>query len=175
MSFLSFEFVTFFIAFLCLYWLPVGGVLWRNLLLLLGSYALVALFSLQFAGILAGYSLSIYVLGNHGDRILTPRGVYVLLGMVISGLFVLFKYYSFFSESLQQALAAAGLQVDMPVLALLLPVGLSYYSFHSVRYVVSVQRGELARAGLLDVLLYLAFFPSILAGPINRAVDFMPP
>ncbi|NLD13597.1 MAG: MBOAT family protein [Gammaproteobacteria bacterium] len=174
MSFLSFEFVTFFIAFLCLYWLPVGGVLWRNLLLLLGSYALVALFSLQFAGILAGYSLFIYVLGNHGDRILTPRGVYVLLGLVISGLFVLFKYYGFFSESLQQALAAVGLQVDMPVLALLLPVGLSYYSFHSVSYVVSVQRGELARAGLLDVLLYLAFFPSILAGPINRAVDFMP-
>ena len=174
MSFFSFEFVTFFIAFLCLYWLPLAGVRWRNLLLLLGSYGFVALFGLQFAGILAGYSLFIYALGNYGDRVFTPRGVYVVLGAVITGLFVLFKFYGFFSESLQLALAAAGLKVDLPLLTLLLPVGLSYYSFHSVSYVVSVQRGELARAGLLDVLLYLAFFPSILAGPINRAVDFMP-
>ena len=174
MNFLSFEFVAIFVTFLFLYWLPFNSSALRNHLLIAASYALVALFNLQFALILLGYSLFIYLLANHGDRFLRPKYLYLLLATTIIGLFVVFKYYAFFQESIQDALAATGLQIDLPTLSLLLPIGLSYYSFHSVSYVVSVQRRELPKASFSDLMLYLCFFPSIIAGPINRARHFLP-
>ncbi len=174
MNFLSFEFVVFFVAFLLIYWLPFNTVHLRNALLAAASYAFIALFNIQFALILMGYSLFVYGLANHSDRFLRPRLIYILLATSIVGLFVTFKYYVFFQEAIQAALTTAGLQVELPILSLLLPVGLSYYSFHSVSYVVSVQRKELPKASFSDLMLYLCFFPSIIAGPINRASHFMP-
>lgn len=174
MNFLSFEFVAFFIAFLLIYWLPFNALAVRNVMLIVASYAFVAVFNLQFAYVLLGYSLFIYVLANHADRFLRPRQIYMLLAVGIVSLFVLFKYYAFFQETIQTALLAMGLQVDLPILSLLLPIGLSYYSFHSVSYVQSVQRQDLPKAPFNQVLLYLCFFPSIVAGPINNARHFMP-
>ncbi len=174
MNLLSFEFVAVFAAFLLMYWLPFKTVHLRNGMLTVASYAFIALFNIQFALILLGYSLFIYGLANYCDRFLRPRSIYILLATSIVSLFVLFKYYAFFQESIQSALTAAGLQIDLPILSLLLPVGLSYYSFHSVSYVVSVQRKELPKASFSELMLYLCFFPSIIAGPINRASHFMP-
>ncbi|MDY0205376.1 MAG: MBOAT family O-acyltransferase [Pseudomonas sp.] len=174
MNLLSFEFVAVFAAFLLMYWLPFKTVHLRNGMLTVASYAFIALFNIQFALILLGYSLFIYGLANYCDRFLRPRSIYILLATSIVSLFVLFKYYAFFQESIQAALITAGLQVDLPILSLLLPVGLSYYSFHSVGYVVSVQRKELPKASFSELMLYLCFFPSIIAGPINRASHFMP-
>lgn len=174
MNLLSFEFVAVFVIFLIIYWLPFNTVHLRNALLTAASYAFVALFNIQFALILMGFSLFIYVLANYCDRFLRPRLIYILLATSIVGLFVTFKYYAFFQEAIQAALAAADLQVELPLLSLLLPVGLSYYSFHSVSYVVSVQRKELPKASFSELMLYLCFFPSIIAGPINRASHFMP-
>ncbi|MDX6941627.1 MBOAT family protein, partial [Enterobacter kobei] len=64
--------------------------------------------------------------------------------------------------------------VELPIIELLAPLGLSFYIFHSVSYVVSVCRKEIPKAPFLDVVLYLCFFPSIVAGPINRAKQFLP-
>lgn len=174
MNFLSFEFAAVFVVFLFIYWLPFNPTYLRNNLLTAVSYVFLALFNVQFAFILLGYSLFIYALANHCDRFLRSRQIYILLATAIIGLFVVFKYYAFFQETIQVALVAAGLQVELPILSLLLPVGLSYYSFHSVSYVVSVQRKELPKASFNEVMLYLCFFPSIIAGPINRASHFMP-
>ncbi|MGO4999143.1 MBOAT family O-acyltransferase [Oceanisphaera sp. W20_SRM_FM3] len=174
MNFLSFEFVAVFVTFLLIYWLPLKVPHLRNGMLIVASYALVALFNMQFAVILFGFSLFIYGLANHGDRFLHPRQIYILLASCIVSLFVVFKYYAFFRETIQVTLATAGLHLDLPTLNLLLPVGLSYYSFHSVSYVVSVQRKELPKARFDELILYLCFFPSIIAGPINRASHFMP-
>lgn len=174
MNLLSFEFFVVFVAFLLIYWLPFKTVHLRNGMLTVASYALIAAFNIQFAFILLGYSLFIYGLANYGNRLLRILQIYILLATSIVSLFVVFKYYAFFQESIQAALIAAGLGVDLPTLSLLLPIGLSYYSFHSVSYVVSVQRKELPKANFGDLMLYLCFFPSIIAGPINRARHFMP-
>lgn len=88
--------------------------------------------------------------------------------------FVVFKYYPFFRESLQLSLNQIGLAGSLPTLDILVPLGLSFYAFHSVSYVVSVARKEIAPAPLFDLLLYLSFFPSVVAGPINRATVFLP-
>ena len=86
MNFLSFEFVAFFIAFLLIYWLPFNALAVRNVMLIVASYAFVAVFNLQFAYVLLGYSLFIYVLANHADRFLRPRQIYMLLAVGIVSL-----------------------------------------------------------------------------------------
>lgn len=174
MNFLSLDFLAVFSLFLLLYWLPLHTHYSRNLLLTCASYAFVTLFDVRFAAILGCYSLLVYGLANHAGRWLRPVAVNSLLALAIVALFVTFKHYAFFRESIQHTLAAAGLQLDLPVLNLLLPIGLSYYSFHSVSYVVDCQKDARNRASLPDVVLYLAFFPSLVAGPINRAQHFMP-
>ncbi|MDF5913313.1 hypothetical protein P4W15_18880 [Morganella morganii] len=123
---------------------------------------------------LAGYTLFIYLLTNVLSSRLSARAVYSLLAAGIIGCFTVFKYYGFMQESLQSALLQAGVEVELPVLSVLAPLGLSFYAFHSVSYVVSVCRKEIEKAPFLDVVLYLCFFPSIVAGPINRAKAFMP-
>lgn len=86
-----------------------------------------------------------------------------------------FKYYGFFLSSLQDLLFATGLERDLPFLQIVLPVGISFFTFQAISYVVDVYRGEVrARENPLDVLLYISLFPQLVAGPIVRAADFLP-
>jgi D-alanyl-lipoteichoic acid acyltransferase DltB (MBOAT superfamily) len=86
-----------------------------------------------------------------------------------------FKYFNFFADNVHAALAAAGLEVGMPVLRVLLPVGISFYTFQAMSYTVDVYRGELrARRSLLDVAVFISFFPHLVAGPIQRASFLLP-
>ena len=91
------------------------------------------------------------------------------------GVLGLFKYYDFFAESLGRLLAALGFGYDLPLLHLILPVGISFYTFQTLSYTIDVYRGELAaRESLLDFALFVAFFPQLVAGPIVRARQFLP-
>ncbi|MCV9921235.1 MBOAT family protein [Pseudomonas sp. BT-42-2] len=174
MSFLSIEFGLCFTLFFLLYWSLCWSVRLQNVLLLSASYALVASFSLHSLYILLGYSALVYLLGQltarYPGRWFNP----VLLLALVLGCFYLFKYQEFFVAGAQSALAALGLTVSLPVLELLVPIGLSFYAFHSVSYLVSINRRELAPAPVLDLALYLAFFPSLVAGPVNRAAHMLP-
>lgn len=174
MSFLSIEFGLCFTLFFLLYWSLCWSVRLQNALLLTASYALVASFSLQSLYILLGYSALVYLLGQltarYPGRWFNP----VLLLALVLGCFYLFKYQEFFVAGAQGALAALGLTVSLPILELLVPIGLSFYAFHSVSYLVSINRRELAPVPVLDLALYLAFFPSLVAGPVNRAAHMLP-
>lgn len=174
MSFLSIEFGLCFTLFFLLYWSLCWSVRLQNALLLTASYALVASFSLQSLYILLGYSALVYLLGQLTARY-PGRGFNpVLLLALVLGCFYLFKYQEFFVAGAQGALAALGLTVSLPILELLVPIGLSFYAFHSVSYLVSINRRELAPVPVLDLALYLAFFPSLVAGPVNRAAHMLP-
>ncbi|MDC9597469.1 MBOAT family O-acyltransferase [Xenorhabdus anantnagensis] len=174
MNFFSFEFLGSFVILLVVYWLLQKAPRLQNGVLILVSYLFVFSFTAKFAYILFAYTLFIYFLANILNRYLSNKVIFTLLTFGILGCFTAFKYYSFFQEAIQQALANVGISVELPVLELLMPLGLSFYAFHSVSYVVSVCKKELPAAPLPDVILYLCFFPSIVAGPINRAKDFMP-
>lgn len=169
MSFLSIEFGLCFILFFILYW---GLGAWprvQNVLLLGASYGLVASFGMASLYTLLGYSALVCLLGllagRYPGRWFNP----VLLLMLVLGAFYLFKYQTFLVEGAQAGLASLGIGLSLPVLELLVPIGLSFYAFHSVSYLVSINRRELAPAAVLDLALYLAFFPSLVAGPVNRA------
>jgi alginate O-acetyltransferase complex protein AlgI len=90
------------------------------------------------------------------------------------GILGLFKYYGFFATDVARVLDAVGLGLPLPLLNLALPVGLSFFTFQAISYVVDVHRGICERAPTLDVAVYLWFFPHLVAGPIVRAREFLP-
>lgn len=173
-SYLSIEFGLCFILFFVLYWSLCWSLRLQNLLLLAASYGILASFSLDFLYILLGYSALVYGLGHLARRYSGRTFVNGLILLLVLGCFYLFKYQDFFTSSVQAGLAQFGLEVSLPLLEVLLPVGLSFYTFHSVSYLVSINRGEMQPGSPLDLALYLAFFPSLIAGPVNRASHMLP-
>ncbi|WP_028695473.1 MBOAT family O-acyltransferase [Pseudomonas cremoricolorata] len=169
MSFLSIEFGLCFLLLFVAYWGLGAWPKWQNLLLLGASYGLVASFGLASLYTLLGYSALVCLLGllagRYPGRWFNP----LLLLSLVLGAFYLFKYQTFLVEGAQAAFADLGVHVSLPVLQLLVPIGLSFYAFHSVSYLVSIHHGEMKPAAPQDLALYLAFFPSVVAGPVNRA------
>lgn len=105
---------------------------------------------------------------------LSPAGRNALRVGVAGNLVVLgfFKYYGFFATSLVNALDSIGLGASPPLLEILLPVGISFFTFQAISYVIDVSRGEFERPMVLgDVAFFLSFFPQLVAGPIVRATD----
>lgn len=174
MSYFSIEFGLCFLPFFILYWGLCASPRLQNVLLLAASYGILASFGLSFLYVLLGYTVAVYGLGHLSARWpgrWLPR---VLMLTLVLGCFYLFKYQDFLATTVQAAGQSLGLNLAVPVFQVLLPVGLSFYVFHSVSYLVSINRGELKPAGLPDLALYLAFFPSLIAGPVNRALHFLP-
>lgn len=85
-----------------------------------------------------------------------------------------FKYYNFFVSSLQGVLNLAGIQAHVSSLQIILPVGISFFSFQAISYLVDAIKGRSPISNLKDVALYIAFFPQLVAGPIVRSEDFLP-
>jgi len=101
---------------------------------------------------------------------------WLLAGAVAANLGVLgwFKYYGFFVTSVVNFLGAFGLNADLPLLRIVLPIGISFLTFRVLSYVIDVYRGSLRTASMLDFGVYVSFFPYTLAGPIARASEFLP-
>ena len=85
-----------------------------------------------------------------------------------------FKYYGFFALNVANAFESLGMQPPLPLLQVLLPIGISFYTFMAISYVVDVSRYEVQPSGWLDVSVYLAFFPHLVAGPIVRGEELIP-
>src|SRR6202000_746902 len=104
------------------------------------------------------------------DRTDSPRHRRWLLGLsMASNLAILgfFKYFNFFLDSLQTSVAALGIALPTVELQIVLPVGISFYTFQSMSYTIDVYRRQLpATKNLIDFLAYIAFFPQLVAGPI---------
>ena len=175
MSYLSIEFGLIFVVFFAIYWalrlLPKS----QNNLLLISSYLIVASYSFQFAVILFFYTCAIYFFSVMiaTSKYHAKRWLILGLSAAIINL-ALFKYFDFFRYELQSLLNYLDLSILLPVITVLIPIGISFYTFHSVSYLVSVKNKELSVAKFWDLALFLSFFPSIIAGPINRAKTFLP-
>jgi len=106
-----------------------------------------------------------------------PRRKRLVLVSILGNLAILgtFKYFDFFVQSLVDSAALIGFEADPWLLAIVLPPGISFYTFQSMAYTIDVYDGRVkARRSLLDVALFVAFFPQLVAGPILRAKQFMP-
>jgi alginate O-acetyltransferase complex protein AlgI len=85
-----------------------------------------------------------------------------------------FKYYGFFAVNMTNGLARLGINAGPPLIQVILPVGVSFFSFMAVSYIVDIQRGDTKPASWIDVFLYLSFFPHLVAGPIVRGQELLP-
>ncbi|MCA7011787.1 MBOAT family protein [Dickeya dadantii] len=174
MNFLSIEFCFFFILFFLVYWLVSPWVKIQNSMLLLTGYYLVFLSGWQSLVVLLLFSCCVFVLlylakNNH----LKKHSLFLLVFFVVT-FFLIFKYYSGLRDSVQSVLNTNHISLSLPALNIFLPVGLSFYLFNAVSLVMSTAKGELKTKNIIDVLLYLNFFPTLLAGPVNRAMHLMP-
>lgn len=177
MHYLSPEFGILFVVFLWLYWWlgSARGVKAQNYLLLIASYLFYCSFDWRFALLLANFSLVILLLAQaihapNGSRRRWPMFFGVAIALLNLGIF---KYYNFFREEAMALLTPIFTDASLPVLELVLPVGISFYTFQGIAYLVSVGRGEYKAASLADGLLHLSFFPTLLAGPICRPGELL--
>jgi alginate O-acetyltransferase complex protein AlgI len=177
MVFPSVEFAVFFPPVLALSWLLMGHpVPWKLFVLAAsGVFYLAAspVYALLLAGVVAVNQLGA-TLVDHTEAQRRRRWIVGATVAVDLGILGVFKYYGFFATDVGQVLDAIGLGLPMPLLNLALPVGLSFFTFQAISYVVDVHRGLCERAPTLDVAVYLWFFPHLVAGPIVRAREFLP-
>ena len=175
MLFNSFDFVAFLLVVYLLYrMLPRSR---RRGLLLVASWFFYGCWSLSLLALLIAMSGIDYAIGRALEDG-PPRNRRLLVGISVAvnlGVLGVFKYMGFFLLQAEAALTALGMQVSLPVLRLLLPVGMSFYVFQSLAYVVDVYRGRIKAARSFTLFaLFIAWFPQLVAGPIGRASSLMP-
>jgi D-alanyl-lipoteichoic acid acyltransferase DltB (MBOAT superfamily) len=174
MIFHSLDFVVFFLLTTAIYWrLPHRG---QNLLLLVASYVFYGWVHPWFLILLVTSTTIDWWAARRMEADPAHRRRYLALSVASNmGMLAYFKYANFFLDNVAAALAALGLETSPRVLAVVLPVGISFFTFQALSYTIDVYRGRLrARASLVDVATFVAFFPQLVAGPIERAAHLLP-
>jgi len=150
----------------------------QNVLLVVASYVFYGWWDWRFTALLFFSTAFDFACARWIERSTDPRRRRWLLTfsiMVNLGVLGAFKYFNFFADSLARVLGGLGMEASFPVLHVILPVGISFYTFLSMSYTIDVYRRELpATNSLLDYMLYVAFFPHLVAGPIVRAAFLLP-
>lgn len=175
MLFNSFQFVLFFAVVFGLYLvLPRRG---QNRLLLVASYIFYGAWDWRFLGLLGFSTVADYYFAHwiESEQESRRRKGLVAASMVVNLTFLgFFKYFNFFVDSFRGLCGWFGFTPDLPMLHVILPVGISFYTFQSMSYVIDVYRKRLTAARRLeDFALYVAFFPQLVAGPIERATNLL--
>lgn len=180
MVFNSGVFLAFFIVFFPLYWWVSHkhSLTLRNALLLAGSYLFYGWWDWRFLGLLLFSSTMDYVVGLQLHKILhePSRKRWLWLSVVINvSLLGFFKYFNFFIGSFSDLMQLLNIPVSLPVLKIVLPVGISFYTFQSLSYTIEIYRRRMEPTrNYLTILAYVSFFPQLVAGPIERAWHLLP-
>lgn len=175
MLFTQLEFPIFFLIVLVAAWISRDRVS-RNAILLAASYYFYAYWDYRFCGLLVLSTVVDFIVAKQIFRTQSHRTKQKLLlvSLVVNlGVLGFFKYFNFFIDSARPILESAGLNVG--TLSIILPVGISFYTFQTLSYTIDVYRGVLKPTDrLLDFALFVAFFPQLVAGPIVRARELLP-
>jgi len=174
MIFQSLDFLIFLIIVFSLHWLLPWRL--RNLFLLLASYFFYGYIHPWFLYLLWFVTLAVYGCGLAIEDLPKYRRGFLVLGVgACLAMLGAFKYFNFFAENFVMAARALGFGLTQPEIRIFLPVGISFFAFQGMSYVIDIYRGDLrARRNLIDVALFKAFFPQLVAGPIERATHFLP-
>ena len=180
MLFNSFDFLVFF-PIVCIIFFVLGKKKYQNIFLLIASYYFYMNWKPIYAVLILTSTVSTYLCGlliekfSEGENRKAhtiPLILSIALNLCI--LFV-FKYFNFINESVFSLLTTLGLKWYVPNLDILLPVGISFYTFQAIGYVIDVSRGTIrAERNFVTYALFVSFFPQLVAGPIERAKNLLP-
>ncbi len=148
----------------------------RNLLLLVASYTFYGFWDWRFLGLIALSTAIDFACGLAVARPSSHRKRWLMVSILTNlGVLGFFKYYGFFADTLQLLALKLGVSLSMPVLEIALPVGISFYTFQSMGYTIDVYRGTAKPVTrFVDLALYVAYFPQLVAGPIERSSRLLP-
>ena len=177
MLFNSIPFLVFFTVFFSIY-LLINKRKPRIFLCLVGSYFFYAWWDWRFLSLIIFSTLVDYTLGKmiHQSEDERRRRNLLIFSLVSNlGLLFFFKYFNFFIESFAHVTSALGMKHSIHTLRIILPVGISFYTFQTLSYTIDIYRRKLEPENdIMTFATYVAFFPQLVAGPIVRAVDLLP-
>ncbi len=179
MLFNSINFFIFLPIVFLLYWFVFNKKLrLQNALLLVASYFFYACWDWRFLFLLVFSTMLDYFSGIQIEKAksINQKKTWLLLSILINlGFLAVFKYYNFFIDTLTNSLAAIGLQINPYTFNLILPVGISFYTFHGISYILDIYYKRInAEKNIIDYALFVSFFPLLVAGPIERATHLLP-
>ncbi len=179
MLFNSFSFLLFLpIVFTLYWWVNKRGLQLQNLLLLVASYFFYACWDWRFLFLLLFSTALDYFTGIKMEEAKNQKSKKIWFWLSVSinlGFLGVFKYYNFFADSFATALSGIGIQTNFWTLKVILPVGISFYTFHGLSYVIDIYKGRIqAERNLITYSLFVSFFPLLVAGPIERATHLLP-
>ena len=177
MVFTEFRFIPFFLIVFVVYWLIKKNDS-RKIWLTLCSYCFYGIWNWRFLSLILGSTIIDYTVGLMLSKPISDRyrKVWLLVSLVANlGILGFFKYYNFFADSAANLFIFLGIPFNYNTLNILLPVGISFYTFQTMSYSIDVYFRQLkARKKFLDLAFFVAFFPQLVAGPIVRAAEFLP-
>ena len=175
MLFNSLAFVAFFPIVCLLYWLLPHR--WRNLFLLIASYYFYMNWKPAYALLIGFSTIVTWVCGRHiADSAGKAKKVSLVVCLVLNfAILFIYKYLNFATGAVFSLLDLAGLRMAVPEFDILLPVGISFYTFQAVGYTIDVYRGTIRpERNFFTYALFVSFFPQLVAGPIERAANLLP-
>ena len=177
MLFPTIDFAVFFAVVFALHWVlnPYRRA-WKWFILA-ASYGFYGWWDVHLVWLLALVSAiahlgAVWIEGARSDRVRSRRTAVSVIALLLP--LAWFKYYGFFALSLANAFDGIGVSAPLPLLQIVLPIGISFYTFMAISYVVDVSRLEITPAPALDVFVYMSFFPHLVAGPIVRGHELLP-
>ncbi len=178
MIFNSFEFLVFF-PLVCIVYYALGKNKYRNPFLLLASYYFYMNWKPIYALLILASTVITYLCGlgveRHRHNMRKKKSILTVSIVLNFAILFLFKYYNFINESVFSLLSTLGIGWHVPNLDILLPVGISFYTFQAVGYSIDVYRGSIkAERSFLTYALFVSYFPLLVAGPIERARNLLP-
>lgn len=179
MLFNSINFALFLPVVFVLYWFVTNKKLAaQNILILVASYFFYACWDWRFLFLLIFSTLLDYFTGIKMSDAPDGKNKRFWFWLSISinlGFLGVFKYYNFFADSFADALSLLGVHVDMWTLQVILPVGISFYTFHGLSYVIDIYKNRIkAEKNFIEYAVFVSFFPLLVAGPIERATHLLP-
>jgi alginate O-acetyltransferase complex protein AlgI len=172
----SFQFLLFFVFVWVLVLVTRGTA--RRIIILIASYYFYMCWSTRYIWVIWGITLLDFAAGLQIEKAekQSLRRFYLYLSLFCNiGLLVFFKYFNFLTGSIGSGAHLFGIRYDPPLMSILLPVGLSFHTFQAMSYTIEVYRRKVpAEKNLLQYALYVAFFPQMVAGPIERPSELLP-
>jgi D-alanyl-lipoteichoic acid acyltransferase DltB (MBOAT superfamily) len=176
MSFNSLPFIAFLVALVCVY--RRLSITRQNAFLLAASYVFYCWWDWRFGFLLMASTVVDFFVGLRlgAATVASTRKKYLAVSIVFNlSVLCFFKYFGFFVDSISLMLNEIGLRADMPVLRVILPLGISFYTFKTMTYTIDVYRKQMPpETRFVNYALYVSFFPQLAAGPIDRARNLLP-